>query len=135
MLGPALGDLLVLGGHLRADGQHGRLLVPLHPVSLLHLTVDFAPLLGFVAVAGHCARPLIRTSHVRVGPRSATSIVASSSDLSRGRSNVLPSLIHFSLTSLKVQQHIIHFALTGGALAASQPYSSGKNIYSIFFYV
>ena len=54
-------NLLVLGRHLRADGQHGGLLVPLHPVAIHVLLARH-----FWAVAGHCARPLIRTSHVWV---------------------------------------------------------------------
>ena len=111
-------DLLVLGGHLRADGQHGRLLVALHPASvhlLLFLFLDPLALDHFGAVAGHRARPLIGTSHRRwVGPRSVTSLFSLLTSIG-GRPDVSPSL--HSCLWLRVQQHITSFVLLASGTA------------------
>ena len=95
-------DLLVLGGHLRADGQHGRLLVALHPapVQFFLLLLDPLALDHLGAVAGHRARPLIRTSHRRRAGWSSVGDLAFSLLTSiGGRPDVSPSLHSQSSTT------------------------------------
>ena len=101
-MGRVVFDLLVLGGHLRADGQHGRLLVALHPASVQFFLLLLDPLaldhLG--AVAGHRARPLIRTSHRRRAGWSSVGDLAFSLLTSiGGRPDVSPSLHSQSSTT------------------------------------